>query len=253
VDESLAQGYFSLLRWRPDATRDEPRNIAVLLIDESHHFGGLRHAPLSSVSQRLRDQGILDDVLLGLTEHLASGAGSVDALAELHRDFQRSLVVTEPRPVAVDDPQEALRALYRAYVTPRRIGGARAPTKGVVLDRVVDALRNRGVHTRRGAYVDDFIFDVVVEGERDRAVFEVLSFAVERKDWTPVERDAGHFLYALQRLGVRGSAVVERPTGHNGAVEAHERVARWFKAEDVPTVTVDDLRDRQLALDVIPA
>ena len=72
------------------------------------------------------------------------------------------------------------------------------------MDRAVQALRAQGARARRGAYIDDFIFDIVVEGEHERAVFEVLSFAVGRKDWTPVERDAGHFLYAMTKLGVRG-------------------------------------------------
>jgi hypothetical protein len=254
VGQSVAQGYYSLLRWRPDATRDEARNIAVLLVDEVHDFASLEHAPLSSISQRLREQGILDDVLVGLKERLASIAemGS-DELRALSRDFQRSLVVTAPKRVAVDDPAATLHALYGAFVAPRRGGGSRAPTKGVILDRVVQALRAQGARARRGAYIDDFIFDVVVEGERDRAVFEVLSFAVERKDWTPVERDAGHFLYAVQRLEVHGRAVVQPPLNGHSAAESYKRVRRWLDTEKVPIVAPEDLKDQQLALDVIPA
>jgi hypothetical protein len=252
VGVSVAQGYFSLLRWRPDPTRDEARNIAVLFVDEANAFSGLQHAPLSSVSQALREQGILDDVLVGLSDRLISADARRAELDELHVEFRGSLAVTEPKPVAVVEPAETLVALYGAFVAPRRAGGSRAPTKGAVLDRVVQALRAQGARARRGAYIEDFIFDIVVEGEHDRVVFEVLSFAVERKDWTPVERDAGHFLYAVQRLGVDSRAVVQPPVNGATAAESYQRVCRWLETEKVRIVAPEDLTDRQLALDVIP-
>lgn len=65
-DSQTAQGYFSILRWRPDATRDEARNIAVLLVEARGHFSRLESAPLSRISPRLHEQGILDSALLGL-------------------------------------------------------------------------------------------------------------------------------------------------------------------------------------------
>ncbi len=153
-----------------------------------------------------------------------------------------------------DGPEETLTALYRAYVSPRG-GGSRLATKGVVLDRVLNALRRQGVPARRGAYIDDFIFDVVVGKERARqhTVLEVLSFAAARKDWTPVERDAGHFLYALQRLKIEGKAVVQPPSDGNGAATSYERVRGWLDDEHVRIVSPDELADRQLVLDFAKA
>jgi hypothetical protein len=250
VGEELAQGYFSLLRWRSDATRDEARNVAVLLVDASGHFAGIRHAPLSTISPRVHDQGIMDEVLLGLEERFASEGGvTLEELRELHALLQRALVVTEPRPVDVAEPEQALSDLYRAYVAPR-VGGSRAPTKGAVLDRVMDTLRGRGVRARRAVYVDDFIFDVVVDNGGRPSVFEVLSFAVGRKDWTPVERDAGHFLYALRRVDVEGRAVVQPPS-EGESVDAYERVRRWFELDAVPTLALEELEDTQLELELV--
>jgi hypothetical protein len=34
MEDQLVRGYYSILRWRLDATRDEARNVAVLLVDE---------------------------------------------------------------------------------------------------------------------------------------------------------------------------------------------------------------------------
>jgi hypothetical protein len=250
--DQLEHAYFSLLRWRADATKDEARNVAVLLLDEHGDFGFIRHAPISSISQRLRDQGILDEILAGIEERLtAEPALKLAEIRELSSSLQRALVITEPKPVRITDPDESLDALYRAYVAPRASGGSRAPTKGVVLDRVVDTLRKRGVKLRRSGYVDDFMFDVVLENGEKPAVLEVLSFAAPRKDWTPVERDAGHFLYAVRTLELPGRGVVQPPSDQvgNGNVESYERVLRWFDHEGVPVVEPGELVDTQLALE----
>jgi hypothetical protein len=251
VADELARGYYALLRWRVDVTRDEARNIAVLLADERGRFGGMRHAPVSSISPRLRDQGIVDDVLLGIEERYERGLRLRD-LNDLHRSLRRSLIVTEPEPVAVGNPDETLAALYRAMVAPR--SGGRAPTKGVLLDRVITSLRKQGVRVRRGAYIDDFIFDVVIENGGPRSVLEVLSFAVPRKDWTPIERDAAHFLYALGRVDdLEPRAVIQPPAEGRAGTASYERVRRWFDDEAVPTFAPADLTPSQLALDVAPA
>lgn len=248
----LVQGHYALLRWRVDPTRDEARNIAVLLVDARGRFGGVRHAPVSSISPRLRDQGIVDDVLLGITQRIDDGLRLRD-LRELHSLLRESLVVTDPEPVAVGEPDETLDALYRAFIAPRA-GGSRALTKGVLLDRVVTSLRRQGLPVRRGAYIDDFIFDVIVSEGAQTSVFEVLSFAVPRKDWTPVERDAAHFLYALRRVGhVEGRAVIQPPSERRAGRTSYERVRRWLDEEDVPTLAPDELTTPQLELDVANA
>jgi hypothetical protein len=250
LEDQLVRGYFALLRWRLDPTRDEARNIAVLLVDEKGKFQGFRHAAVSSISSRLQDQGIVDDVLLGLSTRFEEEDLALKDLEELHRSFQQSLLVTEPEPVAIGDPDETLDALYRSMIAPRA-GRGRALTKGVLLDRVVSSLRKEGIRARRGAYIDDFIFDVVVPNGGPTSVLEVLSFAVPRKDWTPIEQDAAHFLYALGRVDdIEGRAVIQPPAEGRAGRASYDRIRRWLDDENVPTLAPDELIPSQLALEL---
>jgi hypothetical protein len=251
--DDIGQGHFSVLRWRTSPTRDEARNVAVLLVGADG--GALRAAPLSSISPRLHEQGILDAVLVGLEKRLTNGGGDVEALEGLSHSFDHALVVTDPKPVAIRGGlDEALTALYRAYVAPRG-GGSRKRTKGVVLDSVVNALRKRGYEARRGEYVGDFIFDVVLDSDDAMRALEVLSFAVERKSWTPIEQDAAHYLYGLRLLrddrGLEGAAVVEPPADDgNGAREAHDRILRWFDREHVPIYSPEEIADPHVEFEI---
>lgn len=252
------KGYFSILRWRPDATRDEAKNVAVILVDKEGQFGGVKSAPLSTVSPRLREQGILDSLLVGLGQRFSGEAKpDLTVLTQMHSSLERSLCITEPQAVAVPDVDTVLNALYRAYVAPRGGGGSRVVTKGKVLDQVVSSLRTRGYSVRRGDYMGDFMFDVIVEAPQTLApqtlapqtvVVEVLSFATSAINWVPVEHDAGHFLYALERVDKRGLGVIEAPSeaSHQNAWKAHERVLRWFEDAKVDAVKPSELAEREL-------
>lgn len=245
------RGYYSLLRWRRDATRDEARNVAVLLVEAEGQFAGIKAAPVSSVSSRLREQGLLDAMLVALQGQFESEQRPTLALLrELHGSLQRSLYVTEPQPVAVPDPDAVLNALYRAYVAPRG-GGSRAITKGAMLDRVVGRLREHGYEVRRGEYVNDFLFDVVIGVRLERpTVAEVFSFANTVKNWAPVEYDAGHFLYALGRSGAEGFSVIQPPSevSPESAVTTYERVLRWFERAAVPVIEPSELDQGRLPI-----
>lgn len=242
VSQQTQQGFFSLLRWRTDPVRDEARNIAVVLVEAKGGYGGLRHVALSAVSPRLHEQGILDAALVALEEQVSDARTfTLERLTAMHRSMHQSLYLTKPKPVAVADRDKVLEALYRAYIAPRGSGGRR-PTKSVVLDRVVRACRAQGIEVRRGAYIEDFIFDAVIPTSGHPRVIEVLSFAAERKDWAPIERDAGHFLFALGQLGLVGAAVVQPPSpaSQSRASEPYRRVRRWLDKHGVQTVTPDE-------------
>jgi hypothetical protein len=222
-----------------------------MLVEPETGFRALRSAPVSAVSPRLHDQGLLDEMIVQLEGNLQSSERpGVDLLEDLHRSLTHSLVVSEPKPVAITDAEEDLQALYRAYLATRG-GGSRALTKGVVLDRVVNAMRDSGSQVKRGAYIGDFIFDVVVEDRgKPKSVIEVLSFATPRKDWTPVEHDAGHFLYAANELHIEPSAVIQPPEngGADPAHESYDRVLRWLEHAQIPHRTLEDLKQEQLTL-----
>jgi hypothetical protein len=239
---SESQGFFSILGWRADPTRDEGRNLAVILVEPSGE-ARLRAAPLSSVSQRLREQGLLDAILVRLGERVDEVEEGFSLLSELHASLQNSLYLTSPRTVAVEhDPKTVLDGLYRAYCAP--VQAPRRVTKGVLLDRVVKQLRDAGVAVKRGEYVGQFIFDAVIDSGQRPSVIEVLSFAGDRKDWIPIQHDAGYFIYALDRVELRGSAVVQPPTSPNAAV-VYENVRGWLDDAKVKTLTADELRVEQ--------
>ena len=224
--EIARRGYYSILRWRSDATRDEARNVAVVLVGPRGEFGGIKHAPVSSISPRLREQGLLDALLVGFEKQFESARKpDVENLTEMHRGMARSLYLTAPKLVTVPDVDTVLDALYRAYVAPKATG--RAPTKAVILDKVVNSLRRRGFEVQRGEYIEDFMFDVVIQLRRSRrAVMEVFSFATGQKKWEPVEHDAGHFLYALEQVELEGAAVIQ---------------PRWLRKAQVPAIRPADL------------
>ena len=91
-------------------------------------------------------------------------------------------------------------------------------------------------------YIGDFIFDVIVE-KPEPSVMEVLSFATAAITWTNVEHDAGHFLYALERVKQKGVAVVQPPSdaSHQSAVSSHDRVLRWFSKAGADAVQPREL------------
>src|SRR5260370_33092720 len=80
------RGFYSVVRWRSDATRDEARNVAVVLVDAEGQFGGIRMAPPSAWSSDARQQGFLDAMLHGLERQFEGPCrpdrGRVHALIE---------------------------------------------------------------------------------------------------------------------------------------------------------------------------
>jgi hypothetical protein len=244
------QGYFAVLRWCSDPVRAECRNVAIVLIEPESGYRAVRAAPLSAVSPRLHDQGLLDAMVVQLSERLQSEPElSPDLLVEIHGTLAHSLQLTKPKPVAVVDGDDALGALYRAYLATRS-SGARALTKGALLDKVVDTLRKQGEPVKRGAYIGDFIFDVVLDEPKSLSVLGVLSFASPRKDWVPVERDAGHFLYALRETSVKNATAVLQAPAENDELAwiSYRRIDRWLDGADVGRTSLEQLQETQLAL-----
>jgi hypothetical protein len=79
----------------------------------------------------------------------------------------------------------------------------------------------------------------------------VLSFATAAKEWASVEHDAGHFLYAVERVRLQPLAVVQPPDkdkSTENATTSFKRITRWFDKAGVRTIELDELADPQLAL-----
>lgn len=246
VDLAYQQGYFSVVRWRPNPTRDEARNVAVMLFDAEGTMGGLRKADLGRVSHGLREQGILDTILVGLQQRLAiEPRPDLAEIRRMHMSLGLSLYVTDPKPCAVVDVSSALNTLERAYIW--RAGGGGGVSKARLVNVVVRRLRRADLSVAREATVRNFTFDLVVTHERGRVAMEVLTFAKPRQnDWRDAEHDAGHFLFGLERADLPGLAVVQPPS--EASTEAAEasfgRVRGWCSDAKVPVLTPAELADR---------
>ncbi len=240
-DPVTSTGHFSVLRWRHDGTRDEARNVAISVVGGEGRRAVLRAAPISSISPRLHDQGILDAWLTGLERQFeTANIGGLELLTSLHDTLHHSLYLTEPKPTAVPDLDLALSALYRAFVAPRSRGSSEV-TSGTLLDLVVKRLRQAGLHVRRGEYIGSFLFDAVLERPGGVSALEVLSFATTARDWASAEYNAGHFLYAVRKLSLHAAAVIKPPAefSNTNARRAFEHVSEWLEEENVQVLDPD--------------
>jgi hypothetical protein len=238
---AVSQGYFSVLRYRSDPTRDEARNLAVVVVDERGQYAGLQAAPISQISPNLHEQGLVDSLLSSISRQaLREGRLVLQDLIRWSDQAPESLVVTPPAPTALlAEPSETLAALYKAFVLPRasRSGGM---TKGQVIDQVVRQFRSRGAEVRRGTYVGDYLFDVAIDDPHSGLILvSCISFDRTIKDWVPVEKDAAHFLYGRTRVPNAESLAVLQVSDKgvpSPAEESFERINRWFEAESVKSV-----------------
>jgi len=246
-----AQGYYSILRWRTDVARDESKNVAILLVDAEGMYGGIRYAPVSSISSRLHDQGLLDQMIVNLARQFeGANKPTVQTLRELSHSLSHSLYLTEPLPTALPNPDGVLKALYSAYVSPRG-GGGQPLSKGKILDRVISALRRQGRSVSRGQYIGDFIFDVTIEDESRASVMGILSFAAAPRNLINVEYEAGHFLYGLDRVDRTGIAVMQKPPDARPEASAsYLRVENWMNERNVQVLTPDEVAAGMMKLPV---
>ncbi len=255
VDALASTGHYSVLRWRNDATRDEARNVAVIVVSGDGRRAALRAAPISSISPRLHDQGILDALIAALERQFETidrpgtktiGRPGTELLTQMHNSLHHSLYLTEPAPTAVPDLDVTAAALYRAYVAPRSRGG-REVTSGKLLDQVVKQLRRSGLSVHRGEYLSSFLFDAVIGTAPDvLSVLKVLSFATTAHNWTMAEYNAGHFLYAVKKLSIPSTAtaaIIKPPAHHShmNAQRAYANVTDWLKQEKVQVHDPNDV------------
>ena len=244
--DDSAEAAFAILRWRPDPTRDEARNVAVMLTDSTGTRAGFLSAPLGSLQLGGSTAGLLDAVVNGLdVQFKAATKPTLRDLVEWRSRFTESIYLTEPQPVAVTDADATLRALYEAYVAPRRAESALS--KAALVDEAVEILRKSGLELSRNARVGDFAFDIVIHGPQE-VVVAVLSFAETGQD-NDVERDAAHFVYALAQLGTRGAqpaaaAIIQDPvSGANEAISSRQRVAKWLSDAGAATIAPAGLEE----------
>jgi hypothetical protein len=235
-DLALQRGYFSVLRWRSSATRDEARNLAVILVDAEGMIGGLRSASVASISPNLGEQGLLDTLVTGLEKRLAGPERpNLEELRRMQGSLQQSLYLTDPKPVAVAGVQDTLESLYKAFIARPRFAGGR--TKGRVLTQVVRRLRGENLVVSRDAFLGDYQFDALVQNGHGPVAVNVLTFAqAGRKDWRDAEYDASHFVFSVGKTRIPAVALLEAPpeTAPETSQAPYERVHRWYSEAGLP-------------------
>lgn len=240
----ITGGFYSVVRYSSDPLRDESKNVALLLVDQERDRACLRIAPLSQVTPRLTEHGVLDGLLVNLAARLeAKELMDRGRLADLQRAIGPTVTITTPVPAAIQDDMGAtLRSLYEAYVAPRR-GRTTGMSHGQLLDRLVKACRTAGANVAPGTYVDDILFDALITSPESRTPVQVLSFESEADSVRGIEQAAGHFLYGLRRIHTEGVCVIQPPFARSSdnARMSYRRVSRWMSDEGVGVVKPDEM------------
>jgi hypothetical protein len=238
------EAFYSVLRYTPDPARNEARNIALLVVGEGHRLF-FRTAPLSQVTRRLHEQGLLDALLARFEARAKNGElSSPVTVADIASSLNGPIELTSPKPLAVVGSfQGSADALFRTLVAVRQRRGPGLP-KGEALDHVVDVFRSRGADIVRGSYIGDFIFDAVVSPRAPAPLaVGVASFDTDAEDWTSTERQVGHYLFAVSKVRPDPAYVVKPPTAlsKGGAHKSHERAIRWLEEGGVKVVPYADV------------
>ena len=235
----MSEGFYSVVRYTPDPVRDEAKNVALMLVDETRNLGRIRVAPLSQVAARLEEHGLLDSLLVGLATRLESGDLRQRRGVELlSATLGPTLSMSPPRGAAIAaNLDETLKSLYQAYVAPRRARDA-GTSRGEILDRLVRVCRKVGATIEPGSTIEDVLFDAVMRGGDRITPLQILSFDTEAQSPRGIEHAAGYFLYGLDRVHTQGICVLQPPrhTSSSPIKVSFERISRWMSDAGVETV-----------------
>jgi len=243
-DVVITEGFYSVVRYSPNPARDEVKAVALMLVDEQRDLAQLRVAPLSQITPRLTEHGLLDEMLVRLATRMQAGEiRSRIEVEDLRGAIGPTLSLTPPMPAAItDDIDVSLKALYGALVAPRQ-GREAGISRGQILDRLVRACRKAGASIAPGSYLDDVLFDAVVSSSSGRVPVQVLSFETETENPRGVEQAAGHFLFGLSRVHEGGVCVIQPPFDRSSepARASFRRVSRWMSDEGVSILRPDEM------------
>src|SRR5574340_268674 len=144
----LKQCEFLLLRYMPDAVKEEFVNIGVVLLEEGANFAGVR---FTRDWRRVRcldpaaGVGVLEAPEADLRGQLARAAEREAFLAKLQDSCSNVLQLTAPKACLAADPQQELEALARMYLERRRAGKREAAGRQGILGQMRDAFEQAGV------------------------------------------------------------------------------------------------------------
>jgi Protein of unknown function (DUF3037) len=123
---SSAKGYYSIIQYCPDPSRLEAVNIGVALFSPDTGFlrakFGRRHTRITQLFGK-QDREFIQLQQTAVEARLAAEQGTFHTLEDFERYVSRranALVMTNPRPVKVENPEQELERLLRRLVSAQR-------------------------------------------------------------------------------------------------------------------------------------
>jgi len=141
---------FFLLRYVPDAVKDEFVNIGVVLLENGSGFAEVR---LTEDWRRVRcldpaaDMEMLEAMGTEIRERLKTGAGDRERILHLLRDsFSNVVQATMPQACLTESPHKEIGRLADMYLETRRQAAQRENVgRGAILARMRDEFEHAGV------------------------------------------------------------------------------------------------------------
>jgi hypothetical protein len=140
---------FAILRYVPDAVKDEFVNIGVLLLGAQSDFAGVR---FTRDWMRVRcldaqaDIEVLQSLESDLKRQLESGAASRDVIARLEDTLSNTLQITRPKALLTESPEKELETLATYYLERKRPSrSARVSVRQGILSEMRAAFEQAGV------------------------------------------------------------------------------------------------------------
>ena len=212
---SPTRGYYSILQYVPDLERNEGANVGVVLFCPERKF---LKAQTATGNDRVRrffspdedlDLDRINAYKAAFEERVAlesEGSWTLDEFKAFVNTRANLLLLTEPRPIKVSDPQAELAKLFESLVggRKRRTGRPEAATRERELsDRFDELLAERGLLQRveRNVQIDSPLLDrtlvfpfayrngnlnviqsVAFEGSKNNKIDRACQLAVEGQD-----------------------------------------------------------------------
>jgi hypothetical protein len=148
-ESKLRECSYFLVRYVPDALREEFLNIGVFLHSPAENFLDCLFTDDIRRIKRFHpqaDTGLLRELQAYFEDQIKEHEGDLDGyLREMQESFSNLIQVTSPRACLVAEPQAEMQELFARYVGARLTGPPAQDTRMRIKQHLTDALRRHGV------------------------------------------------------------------------------------------------------------
>jgi hypothetical protein len=148
-ENKLREGSYLLVRYVPDALREEFLNIGVFLHSPAENFLDCLFTDDIRRIKRFHPQAdpeFLRELQPYFEEQIAEHEGDLDGyIREMQESFSNLIQVTAPRACLVAEPQAEMQELFARYVGARLAGPPAQNTRMRIKQHLTDAFRRHGL------------------------------------------------------------------------------------------------------------